>query len=447
MAFNFRRVRIGFVNLILSFLEGQDKAVKMSKDIIAYLRDVLGVDVVEYEEPVGARKQATAAWKKFNAQDVDAVILFSGTFNTGELTAEILRNMRCPFVIWGVGELSLETKSFTGSVVGVMPAATIFKAFDRPFTSIYGVIAQKDVQERLGTFVRAVRAIAYLRESAIGVIGMRPDGFQVAGYDELGIKKLFGTEIKNMSLYTLGKAVNAIDEKQVDADMKVQREIFEIGKDYEQGARGLSRVYLALKKTAQDAEVQSYAPDCWPEFRDIDQRPMCPANGRLSAEGIMASCECDVDGSLTMLVLHAMQQDTPWFADLVDIRAEHDALFFWHCGNASHTLAAKKTKIEKVFGGPSQINSMKAGTATVCRINHTRGGGFLIHAGVGTVIEAEPLLKGSNLLIRMNGGNRSFVDSMLSNGIPHHNALIYGDLRPELREYARLMGIPIVIKD
>jgi L-fucose isomerase-like protein len=447
MAFNFRRVRIGFVNLILSFLEGQDKAVQMSKDIIAYLRDVLAVDVVEFEEPVGARKQATAAWKKFNGQDVDAVILFSGTFNTGELTAEILRNMSCPFLIWGVGELSLETKSFTGSVVGVMPAATIFKSFDRPFSSIYGIIAQKEVQESLATFVRAVRAIAYLRESAIGVIGMRPDGFQVAGYDELAVKKLFGTEIKNMSLYTLSKVVNAIDEKQVDADMKVQHQIFEIGKEYEQGARGLSRVYLALKKTVKDYEVQSYAPDCWPEFRDNDQRPMCPANGRLSAEGIMASCECDVDGSLTMLALHAMQQDTPWFADLVDIRAEHDALLFWHCGNAPHTLAAKKTKIEKVFGGPSQINSMKAGTATVCRINHTRGGGFVIHAGVGTVIESEPLLKGSNLLIRMNGGNRPFVDSMLSNGIPHHNAIIYGDLRRELREFARLMSIPIVIKD
>ena len=224
MALNFRRVRIGFVNLILSFLEGQDKAVKMSKDIIAYLRDVLCVDVVEFEEPVGARKQATAAWRKFNGQDVDAVILFSGTFNTGELTAEIVRNMSCPFLIWGVGELSLETKSFTGSVVGVMPAATIFKSFQRPFTSIYGVIAQKEVKESLATFVRAVRAIAYLRESAIGVIGMRPDGFQVAGYDELAIKKLFGTEIKNMSLYTLSKVVNAIDEKQVDADMKVQHE-------------------------------------------------------------------------------------------------------------------------------------------------------------------------------------------------------------------------------
>jgi L-fucose isomerase-like protein len=447
MAFNFRKVRIGFVNLILSFLEGQDKAVRMSKAIITYLSSALGVEVVEFEEPVGARKQATAAWKKFNAQDVDAVILFSGTFNTGELTAEILRNMSCPFAIWGVGELSLETKSFTGSVVGVMPAGAIFKSFDRPFTSIYGAIDDREVQRRIAIFVHAVRAIAYLRESAIGVIGMRPDGFQVAGYDELAIKKLFGTEIKNLSLYTLSKVVNAVDEKQVDADMEIQRKIFDISKEYDQQARGLSKVYLGLKKAVKDYDVQSYAPDCWPEFRDNDQRPFCPANGRMNADGIMASCECDVDGSLTLMVLHAMQQDTPWFADLVDIRAEHNALFFWHCGNAPYSLSTHRPKIEKVFGGPSQINDMRAGTATVCRINHTRSGGFLIHAGVGEVIEHEPLLKGSNLLIRMKGGNREYVDSMLDNGIPHHNALIYGDLRDELREYARLMKVPIVIKD
>lgn len=447
MAFTFRKVRIGFVNLILSFLEGQDKAVKMSKDIIAYLGSMLGVEVVEFEEPVGARKQAIAAWKKFNARDVDAVILFSGTFNTGELTAEILRNMSCPFAIWGVGELSLETKSFTGSVVGVMPAATIFRSFSRSFTSIYGTIDDKDVQRRIAVFVSAVRAIAYLRESAIGIIGMRPDGFQASGFDELAIKKLFGTEIKNLSLYTLAKIVNAIDEKAVDADMAVQRKIFDISKEYDEQARGLSKVYLGLKKAVKDYEVQSYAPDCWPEFRDNDQRPFCPANGRMNAEGVMASCECDVDGSLTLMVLHAIREDTPWFADLVDIRAEHNALFFWHCGNGPYSLSTSRPKIEKVFGGPSQINSLRAGTATVCRMHHTRAGGFLIHAGVGEVIEHEPLLKGSNLLIRMKGGNREYVDSMLDNGIPHHNALIYGDLREELREYAQLMSIPIVIKD
>jgi len=62
------------------------------------------------------------------------------------------------------------------------------------------------------------------------------------------------------------------------------------------------------------------------------------------------------------------------------------------------------------------------------------------------IIEAEPLLRGINLLIRMRCGNMEFIDSMLQNGIPHHNGIVYGDILDELKEYAYLMDIPIIIK-
>jgi len=70
----------------------------------------------------------------------------------------------------------------------------------------------------------------------------------------------------------------------------------------------------------------------------------------------------------------------------------------------------------------------------------------VIHAGVGEVVETAPLLKGSNLSIRMKGGNMAFVESLLANGIPHHNGLVYGNIIEELKEFAHLMNIPIVVK-
>ena len=196
----------------------------------------------------------------------------------------------------------------------------------------------------------------------------------------------------------------------------------------------------------QERKLQSYAPDCWPELRDNDHTPICPANGRMNAEGVMASCECDVDGSLTLMLEYAMSGTTPWVADFVNLIEANDTLLWWHCGNGPHNLSARKPRIEQVFGGPAQVQSMKAGTATVCRVNSIRGQ-FTIHAGVGEVIETEPLLKGSNLSIRMKGGNMAFVESLLANGIPHHNALVYGDWLEELREFANLMKLPIVVQE
>jgi len=446
MPLQFRKVRIGFVNLILDFLQGQDVAVRYSTEAKEHLRSRLNAEVVEFLEPVANRAQATRAWKNFKAQDVDAVILFNGTFNTGELTAEIIRNLDCPFALWGIGELALASRNFTGSMVGVMAAGALFKNFDKPFSFIYGPVSEERAQRKLQVFASAARGIAYLREATIGVIGMRPDGFQIAGFDELAVKKIFGTEITKVSMYEFTNTIRSIEEKEIDRDMEVQKKIFDIPQKSLTEARGISRVYLAVKKVAQERHLQSYAPDCWPELRDNDKTPICPANGRMNAEGVMASCECDVDGSLTLMLEYALSGTTPWMADFVNLIQKNDTLLFWHCGNGPYDLSNGKPKIEQVFGGLAQVNSLKAGTATVCRLNSIRGE-FTLHAGVGEVVQGDPLLKGTNLTIRMKGGNMKFVESLLANGIPHHNALVYGDYLEELKEFASLMKIPIVIQE
>jgi len=447
MAVHFRRLKIGFVNLVSPVLAGKELAIKHSATAKEYLKKNLNTTVVDYEKPILQRAQAVEAWKKFKTEDVDAVILFNGTFSTGELTAEIIRNLDCPFALWGIGELALQSKNVSGSMIGLVAAGTLFKNMDKRFSFIYDTIENERTKRKLGIFIKGVKAISYLKEATIAVIGMRPDGFEVSDYDELAIKKLFGTEITKLSLYTLSKLMKKIDEKEIDRDMEIQKEIFDIQDKRIEEARGLSRLYLALKNFVIEHNVQSYAPDCWPELRDNDKTPICPVNGRMNVEGVMASCECDVDGSLTLMLQHALTESPPWWADFVNIIKERDALLWWHCGNAPYSLSVRKPILENVFdfGGLSQTAVLKKGTATVCRLNSMRGA-FSIHAGVGEVIEAEPLLRGSNLLIEMRCGNMVFVESMLQNGIPHHNGIVYGDILDELKEFAHLMDIPIIIK-
>lgn len=444
MNINFRKIRIGFVSLTLSFIEGKQKAAQQSKEIINYLKDELDVDLITFPEPVAQRSQARKAWMKLKEEDVDAVILFSGTFSTGELTAEIARNLDCPFALWGLGELALESRDFSGSMVAVMAAGTIFKNFDKEFTFIYGPIKEEKVKKKVRVFINAVKAISYLKEATIAVIGMRPDGFQISGFDELAIKKLFGTEIINVSTYAFSKIVKSIDEKDINSDMEVQKKVFEIKPNDLIEAKGLSRMYLALEKIVKEKNVQAYAPECWPEFRDIDKTPFCPANSRMTAKGIMAGCECDVDGALTMMLEYAITGNPVFFADFVNFIEDNNTLLFWHGGNAPYNLSKSKPVIERVFAGLSTSSVLKRGTVAVCRLNSIKGE-FTLHIGIGNAIEAKPLLKGSNIFIRMNSGNKEFIESLLNNGIPHHNAIVYGDISDELREFAKLMKIPTLI--
>ena len=45
----------------------------------------------------------------------------------------------------------------------------------------------------------------------------------------------------------------------------------------------------------------------------------------------------------------------------------------------------------------------------------------------------------------MNNGNMKFIESLLNNGVPHHNGIIYGDLTAEILEFGKLMDIPVII--
>jgi len=441
---NFRKPRIGFVNLILSFLKGQEKAVQLSREVVDYLEKELDVEVIESSQAVAQGPQAKQAWMRSKAENVDAVILFNGTFNTGELAAEIIRNLDCPFALWGLGELALETRDFSGSMVAVMAAGNIFKNFDKEFMFIYGTTKEEETRKKVHVFVNTVRAIAYLKEATIAVIGMRPDGFQISGADELAIKELLGTEIINISTYTFSKIVRSISGEDVDSDVKIQKEIFDINPNDLLGVRGTSRMYLALKKVIKEKNIQAYAPECWPEFRDVDETPFCPANSRMTVQGIMASCECDIDGALTMMLGYALTGNSIFFADFVNFIEDNDTILFWHCGNAPYDLATSKPVCQKIFGGLSTSSALKSGVVTVYRLNSIRGQ-FTLHVGKGNAIEAEPVLKGSNMFIRMKSGNREFAESLLRNGIPHHNAIVYGNIAEELKEFAKFMGIPIVI--
>jgi L-fucose isomerase-like protein len=172
--------------------------------------------------------------------------------------------------------------------------------------------------------------------------------------------------------------------------------------------------------------------------------PMCPANGRITVDGVMASCECDMDCTLTMIILYTLSGTTPWTNDFVNLIEENDSLLFWHCGNASYTLSDNKPKIEVVFEGPAQTATLKKGAATVCRVNHFKGG-FEVFAGIGQAIDSRPMLKGSNLYLQMAGGNMEFIETMLKRGVPHHNVAVYGDLSEELGEFANLTGLPATI--
>lgn len=444
---DFRKLRIGFGNFLMmgNFeKEVEDEAVKYSDDAKAYIEKNFNAEVFSNFGAITNLDEAREEWNYLKEKNIDAMVIYNGSFSLSNLMIDMIRNLDVPFLLWGLEEYFIEKGVLSGSMIGAMPAGMIFRDLKKSFTFAYGNIQKEDARKKVKVFMDTVRAIVYMREAKVGLIGSRPDGFEIAGFDELAIKRIFGTTINKISISELLDNIDCMDEKRVDEDMKIQNEIFDFGDTDPKDGRELSKVYLAVKDIADKYSIQAYAPQCWPELRMERKTPMCPANGRLTAEGIMGSCEADMDCTLSMLLLHGLNKGTPWTADFVNLIEQNDSLLFWHCGNASYNLSEEKPKIEVVFEGPAQTAVLKSGKVTVCRLNHY-GNDFELFAGVGEAIESRPMLKGSNSYIRMPGGNLDFIESMLNNGVPHHNVLIHGDLGAELEEFANLVGIKATI--
>lgn len=444
---DFRKIRIGFGNFLMlgNFeKEVEDAAVKHSDNAKAYLEKNFDAEIISSLPVITDLEEARAEWNHFREKNIDAMVIYNGSFSLSNLMIDMIRNLDVPFLLWGLEEYFIDKGVLSGSMIGAMPAGMIFRDLEKKFVFAYGNIQRKEAEQKVRVFMNTIRAMAYMREARIGLIGSRPDGFEIAGFDELAIKRLFGTTINKVSISDLLEKIDCMDQNRVEEDMKIQEELFEIDPKDIEDAKELSKVYLALKDIIKDHSLDAYAPQCWPELRMIRKTPMCPANGRLTAEGIMGSCEADMDCTLTMLMLHSLNGNTPWTADFVNIIDSNDSLMFWHCGNASYNLSEEKPKIEVVFEGPAQTAVLKPGKVTICRLNH-HGNDFELFAGVGEAIKSKPMLKGSNSFIRMPYGNMEFVESMLENGVPHHVVLIHGDVGEELEAFARLLGIKSVI--
>ena len=444
-----RKIRIGMANLMMLNIfgpEAEKVGVEYFKEARKYLEEKLSVEVYTNLKAVTNLDEARQAWQYFEQKNVDSIILFNGTFSLSNLMTEIIRNSNVPFLIWGVEEYLAEKRLITGSMIGLMPAGPVFKNLDKKFSFIYGSVKKESIKTQLKSFLNVVKAIVYMREAKIGLIGSRPDGFEISNYDELVIKNIFGTTITKISMSYFLDLIDSVSDREAEEDVKIQEKIFDLSKVALKEIKELSKIYIATKKVIEDNGLASYAPQCWPELRMDRKTPICPINGRITAEGVMASCEADVDCALTMLLLHVLTEGgTPWTADFVNLFEDKDALLWWHCGNASYNLSEEKPLIEIVYEGPAQTAVMKPGVATVCRINHFRGG-FGIYAGVGEVVKSKPIFRGSNMLLKMSGGNMEYVKFLLKNGVPHHNVLVYGDVINELIEFANLVNLPIYIQ-
>ena len=102
------------------------------------------------------------------------------------------------------------------------------------------------------------------------------------------------------------------------------------------------RLFLAVKKLAEDNGWSGVAFSCWPKLMPLKGMSGCLVNALLNNIKLPGGCEADVVGTVSMLVLKLLTDQTTVLMDLPKFDLQDNSLMIWHCGTSPFDMANEK---------------------------------------------------------------------------------------------------------
>lgn len=409
----------------------------------------LEAEVVAWDKPLMYEAEAYEFRDLICRAAADIVILQSGGFSFGGLPMTIATGVDVPCVIWSTPEPEFDGGPIRSNSLcaGIMNNAHLKQAgVDAEF--VYGAPGS-ETENTIRAMLKALNAVKVLRRAKIGVVGHRAPGFYSSGFDEVRLQADLGVEAFHIDLSTVLKKMESISDKEADGAINdIAAAIAESVLENRSGLRKSVKVYLALKDLVQENHLDALAIKCWPEFPQEQGFSVCLSISLLNNAGIVAACEGDVHGAVSMLIQNLLGEGPEFFNDLIHIEPEDNQGVYWHCGAAPMLLADEGAeKLVQLHGMRKTAASisfpLKPGRVTIMRLQQGDEGWKMFVAG-GEAVTTPQLLQGNPSRVTMDAPVQEILDTIIERGFAHHYSTIYGDIRPELVWLCRFMSIELI---
>lgn len=206
------------------------------------------------------------------------------------------------------------------------------------------------------------------------------------------------------------------------------------------------QLHLALAALAAERDWDGVATRCWPECFTEFGAAACAAQGLLADRGVPATCEADVPGTLTALLLAAAAGTEPMVADLVDVDPSDGTMAFWHCGLAPASMTDEEpaAAVHPNRGLPLLRQfRLRPGRVTVARLTASLGRPRLVVGG-GEVLDRPRPYHGTSGVVRMDRPGDEVLATVMAEGLDHHYGIVHGDVRSALAGFATHTGLDVV---
>lgn len=411
-------------------------------------------------ELISEPEQAQKAFNFFVNGQVDVLFVLNASFASGKLV-QVFSKLDVPLCLWSVPEQTSSGPLPLNSFCAMNMNASILKTIDplKKFKWFYGYPDQELFKERFSITVRALKAIEKLHGVKILIVGGYAPGFDNLAYDARLIKEIFGVDVDEMSFDELKSLILQEEVSQQDVKRFLERheEIDELSMKTVEKLAALVKVVEKLSKDGYKA----FAISCWPNFRRELTMVPCASFGLLNDEGIITTCEGDVLGTMSMMLLSQLADHPSIIFDISHLDLQDNSILFWHCGIGMKSYS-ENLKMRKHFNpGPYDpergwIEVAAASEmvvqpipATVLRLTDKGRKAFIFEGEF--LGEEKPSFDGSRGWFthfkdfrEKPFGVLDLVNTIMVNGIEHHLAVVRGRLIKELVETCYWLGLELI---
>ena len=388
--------------------------------------------------------------QELSGAEVDLLVVVQASFADSAMLLDLARAIDKPLLLWAFPEATVGGRLRVNSFCGINLAAHGLRRAGLAYDYIYATPDDPEALEKLSHVAAAAHIKNRLHGARIGRFGENPDGFDTCLVNRAGLRSRFGVEVAQFELDAVFERVRACDAAKVkDLAASVGAGLDGYADVDSKAAHGTLATYLTLRKMADAEKLSGVALRCWPEFFTELGCAACGAMSLLADGKTPSSCEADVNGTITQLILGWISDAPAFGADLVSVDVENNSAVLWHCGLAPLSMADPNVQPQATIHSNRELPllmqfPLKPGRVTLSRISEATGD-FRLVIGGGEMLEAPMAFTGTSGTIRFDSGAQAVMDTIMREGLEHHISLTYGDHGTTLEALARQLGLPVLI--
>lgn len=383
------------------------------------------------------------------AKPLDLLLILQVTFTDATMTVELSKSVDAPLVLWSFPEPRSGGRLRLNGFCGINLAGHALGKAGQSFEYIHREADSTEALDEVIALARAGYVRRRLSETRVGVIGEHPAGFDTCAYDKDELKSRFGVETQTLPIGDFIASAAAVEDAEADAVRA--RAAGDLGSldDLDQESLHKSmKVYVAMRRMADQENLQAMAVRCWPEFFTDFGCAACGPMAFMNQDGTPCGCEADVFGTLSSLMLQWTADEPAFNTDLVDVNVEDDTVVFWHCGQAPISMADPEGPIGPTIHSNRKLPllnefALKPGRVTLARLTQAKNEIRLVLGGA-EVLRAPPSFSGTSGVARFDKPAGDVLERIMREGLEHHTALVYGEHRPALRRLAGMLDLPVI---